>query len=233
MMNFRFWERLKKELKKDQLPTVHSVFLTNIGLKIKTGEEASKWKACGLGAMKLLGDLQWLSEFEVPDTLNKARLCFELGMQPMLTVWHYEMNSRLTEEEIRADYNRVQDLIDDLRFTLSKDTVDLYVKFHRELTGYLTSLVYPRDNYMGMFHLRYRECVSTDRIINLKVLGAHVETWQMFMEDCRGYCDMMLTTQGVEEFFGIFNEATSHMLRKYEQIKASSTINAPASPQSH
>ena len=212
-MKWRFWKKPK-----DQIDSVVSVYDTNISLKLHNHEEIRKWQACGAGARKLLADLQWLEAFEVADTLNKARLCFELGLQPMLTVWQFERASDQSEEEIRNDYLKAQDLIDELHFTLSKDTVDLYMNFHRELRGYLTSTVYPKENYTGMFHLRYRECISTDRIINLKALGAEAETWQMFLEDCRGYSSMMLKSQDVEDFFGIFNEATAYMVSTFDEL---------------
>ncbi len=213
-MKLRFWEKPKK----DQIDAVLNVYETNIRLKSGSLKENYKWQACGAGAKKLLQDLQQLKAFEVADTLNKARLCLELGLQPMLTVWQFERASEQSEEEIRNDYLKAQDLIDELHFTLSTDTVNLYMNFHRELRGYLSSMVYPKENYTGMFHLRYRECVSTDRIINLKALGAEVETWQMFLEDCRGYSSMMLTPEDVEEFFSIFNKATAHMLDRFDQL---------------
>ncbi|MFO8102362.1 MAG: hypothetical protein R6U37_09420 [Dehalococcoidia bacterium] len=212
-MKLRFWKKPR-----DQIAHVVSVYETNVGLKIESPQERHKWQACGAGARKLIGDLQWLEAFDVADTLNKARLCFELGLQPMLTVWQFERASEESEEEIRNDYLKAQELIDELRFTLSKDTVDLYMNFHQELRGYLSSLVYPKENYTGMFHLRYRECISTDRIINLKALGVEADTWQMFLEDCRGYSSMMLKSQDVEDFFGIFNEATAYMLARFDEL---------------
>ena len=214
-MRLQFW----KKPRKDQISTVLHVYETNIGMKCKDTQEKRKWQACGMGAKKLLQDLQWLQMFEVADTLSKARLCLELGLQPMLTIWEIERGPASSEEIVRKDYARVQDLIDDLHFTLTKDTVDLYMNFDRELRGYLSSLVYPRENYAGMFHLRYRECVSTDRILNLKALGVEAETWKQFLEDCRGYCSMMLDPQEIDEFYEIFNEATSYMLEKYDTLE--------------
>lgn len=213
-MRLRFW----KKPRKDQIANVISVYHTNIGMKAETTQEANKWKACGAGATKLLRDLQWLKSFEVADTLNKARLCLELGLQPMLTVWQYERGEIQTDEEIRKDYAKAQNLIDELHFTLTKDTVDLYMNFARELKGYLSSLVYPKENYAGMFHLRYRECVSTDRIINLRALGVEVDTWKQFLEDCRMYCSMILDPVEVDDFYNIFNEATSHMVARYDEL---------------
>ncbi len=219
-MRLKFWEQQKK----DQIASVISVYETNARLKSENKQELHMWLACGAAATKLIQDFQKLPAFEVADTLNKARLCLELGLQPMLTVWHFERAPEETEDTMRSCYTKVQDFIDELRWTLKENTVDLYTNFDSELRIYLSSLARAKETYAGMFHLRYRECVSTDQIINLQNLGAPVETWNMFLDDCKGYASMMLEQEDIDTFFQIFNNATAHLLKQFDYLEQSDCI---------
>jgi|GEM_PF-5804152 len=216
-MNLRFW----KKLIKNQIKFVLGVYETNARLKSENSREIYKWQACGAAAEKMLQELQMLPTFDAIDTINKARVCFELGLQPMISAWHIERGADKSEDAVRLSYSKAQGLIDELRWTLTQDSIDLYLYFDWELRSYLSTRDYSGDAYAGMFHLRYSECMSIDSVINMQRLGVSVETWDQFLEDCRGYGSMTLGTEGTTDFLNVLNDSIDYMLQKFDILEQS------------
>jgi hypothetical protein len=106
-----------------------------------------------------------------PDSLDKAKLLLELGIQTMISLWFYDWESQEKESHSNEEWEMARKIaLGDVQKFLgisSEDSIKLYLGFDRELQSALNrERTFAALEYMDMFYQRFRECSTGEQIID-------------------------------------------------------------------
>jgi len=144
------------------------------------------WNAWAKGAVEIRYGLKEIPVFNMtPDSLDKAKRLFELYLQPMISLWFHDWESkrRLPDEEKasvrKVAFNNVQAFLG----ISSENAVKFYIGFDREFQSFMGKERKP-FYYVGMFYQRYCECLTGERIVDWSKLEFPIKSSAQFLNAC-------------------------------------------------
>ncbi len=146
------------------------------------------WNAWGFGAALLLSGLLRKPGFKTTlDSLNKAKLLLELAAQPMISMWHHnlekqEPNSEQESYEAREGaFQNIQLFCSGMR---SESRLKIAMGLDNELRLFLDRKRKSLGFYVGIFSKRYIECASGGRLVDWENFHSPIQSYGQFMAIC-------------------------------------------------
>jgi len=169
----------------DYLASTLKSYFGNVHTAAENQFERSLWQSWGFGAVSLLKGIQVLEEF-VARTPSKDEVhhLLEISIQPMISIWchNWEKQGKTKEQEklIVRDtaYRNVQLFL----ARNSEDDIVLSLNLDKELQRYLDEQVDSTAYYIGLFHVRYQECIDKTSIVEWNRLTFPIESWEQVMD---------------------------------------------------
>ena len=173
--------------RRDYLGEAYNIYVNAVSSIGATSFELALWLAWANGAILLAGGLSQIPEFKTaPDSLEKAKCVLNLFIQPMVTIWYHNWEGQephSAEEMLEARriaWNNIQAFLG----RMSSETLSIHAILDAELVYRLVGLRESSFYYIEMFHQRYRECVTGQRIVDWNKLKVPIETSQDFLNCC-------------------------------------------------
>ena len=174
--------------KRDYIHDAFEVYRNAISRATENQYEVAVWWSWLAGAIELCEELKKIPEWRLtPDNLDSAKLLLEVYIQPMITCWFRSWESQEShsdEEKAEARsiaFRNVQTFLG----ISSEDSIKLYLGFDREFQALLNHERATPSYYMGMFHQRCCECVTSDQIVDWGKLQFPIESYGQFLEACQ------------------------------------------------
>jgi len=175
--------RFGKE-KTDYLRIALVTYLDNIYAATENQFEYSVWYSWGVGGYAIFEGLKEIPGCEMtPDSLDKAKLLLEVGIQAMISSWYHNLDSQESHSAEEKELARKVALgnIQTFLGISSEDSIKLYLGFDRELQNVLKG----EDNaersapfyYVHMFYIRCQECIRGEQIVDWNKLQFPVKAW--------------------------------------------------------
>jgi len=174
--------RTKK--KSDWLKSALTIYTTRATEFAENKFLLSTWLSWVVGGYAIFKSGKWS---EMPDSLYKAKLLLELGTQAMVSTWYwswYRQKSHAYEEKedaVKAGLMNIQTFLD----MRSEENIELYLGFDKEFQ----CIMKDENNrmplyYTDMFHQRYWECITGERIVDWTKVQFPLESQERFINVC-------------------------------------------------
>lgn len=170
----------------DYLKAAFDTYFRSAVSAAETRFEYSVWNAWGYGALVVHEGLEKIPVFKItPNSLDKAKCLVELYLQPMISLWYYDRESRREysdeEKELarRTAFENVQSFLG----ISSEDSIKLYLGFDREFQA---SVRRERGEsyYLEIFYQRCWECLTSERIVDWSGLEFPIASFAQFFSVC-------------------------------------------------
>lgn len=183
--------------------------------------EYALWFAWGSGAIVIGQGLKGIPAFEVAsNSLHNAKCLFELYIQPMISIWchNWELQEKCsaTDKEMvrRISFEKVQTFLD----IHSEESCRLYIGFDKELEYFLEKQRNSSAYYVAMFHQRYRECVTGERIVGWDKLTFPIQSFEQFLAtfDKSNYVNLDLESS--LQALSVITTAGNYMFQEFDRL---------------
>jgi hypothetical protein len=180
----------------------------------------STWLSWVMGGCAIFKSGKWS---EMPDSLYKAKLLLELGTQAMVSIWYwswYRQKSHAYEEKedaVKAGLMNIQTFLD----MRSEENIELYLGFDKEFQ----CIMKDENNrmplyYTDMFHQRYWECITGERIVDWTKVQFPLESQERFINVCHegkrhGFANPLADDA---EVWGIITSAGKFMFDEFKRM---------------
>lgn len=211
--------------KSKYLDDAHDIYFNAVSNIAGTRFELALWSAWGYGASFIERGLFTIPEFNIaPDSLEKAKCVVNLFIQPMISIWYHNWEKQelhSAEEMFEAReiaFGNVQTFLG----RHSSEMLSAHLILDVELTYRLNNLKESSFDYIGMFHQRYRECVTGERIVEWDRLKVPIETWKDFLNCCNRNRLKSLDANSSIAAFATIGYAGGRMLQEFKRIQGGS-----------
>ncbi len=199
----------------------YDVYFDSVSSEAGNKIEKAVWAAWGSGAIVIDGGLSVIPGFGiVPDNLDTAKSLINLFIQPMVSVWYNNWESGIehSEEEKelarRIAFKNVQGLIG----VSSQKLIDLHIELDKQLNLILDKEVSSSACYIGMFHQRYLECITSTQIMEWDKIQFPIGSYEEFLVcyDKGRYKELEMESSMAT--FAVIASAGAHMFKEFTRI---------------
>ncbi len=208
-------------MKNSHLDDAYDIYFQAVSSNAENRFELALWSAWGNGAIVIDVGLTAIPGFEIaPDNLDKARCLVNLLIQPMISIWYNNWEKQephSVEEMIEAReiaFANAQAFSGIQRSNMLTVSAILDV----ELTYRLNDLRKSSAYYIGMFHQRYQECITGEKIVEWDKLKVPIETWADFVNHCDKNRYKNLDMNSSVATFALIGDAGARMLKEFTRI---------------
>jgi len=179
--------------KTDYRKVALDMYLDNIYKAAGSQFEYSQWYSWGVGANAIFEGFKKIPGCEmIPDSLDKAKLLLEVGIQAMISLWYHSWESQESHSDEEKEMAREISLRNVQTFLglSSEDAIKLYLGFDRELQECLSGKYRDPDKlklhgtYVAVFCERCWECVTGEQIVDWSKLQFPTESYEEFVNAC-------------------------------------------------
>ena len=213
-------------MKNSHLDDAYDIYFQAVSNNAENRFELALWSAWGYGAIVIDGGLTVIPGFDiVPDSLDKAKYLVNLFIQPMISIWYHSWEKQephSPEEMIEARKNAHETALAFSGMLPSnmlsiQNMLSAHLILDAELTYFLNELRKSSAYYIGMFHQRYLEYVTGEKIVEWDKLKVPIETWEDFLNHCdkNRYKDLDMNSSVAT--FALIGDAGARMFKEFER----------------
>ena len=163
----------------DYIQSALESYLQKVRNETKNKFEYAKWCSWGRAAYAVYASMRTIKGcYMPPNNLNKAKLLLELGIQPMITIWYYNLESQKSypDEVKQAERIEALTMVQHFLGIDSENSIKLYLGFDKELSCFLNDECESTALYAAMFYQRYWECIAGANIVDWGKLRFPIES---------------------------------------------------------
>jgi hypothetical protein len=163
----------------DYIQSALESYLQKVRNEAKNKVEYAKWCSWGRSAYAVYASMRTIKGCYIPpNNLSKAKILLELGIQPMITIWYYNLESQIScsDEVKQAERIVALTIVQHFLGIDSDSSIKLYLGFDKELMCFLNDECESTALYAAMFYQRYWECIAGGNIVDWGKLRFPIES---------------------------------------------------------